>query len=780
MTSPLPVGGTRAQSRPLTLVQEWRRFVAFALLPLAGLIAELEWGFATEMLGLYPNALVLGAVFASLVLNVGLRLPIVARQLPPGVHASMLGFVFGMAVLYGVVLGPLVPMLLVGAFFVVGFLAWAPYLVLCGLPRVWRELRAKAANAGWPAGRASRHVLVVAALTIAVILYAALPRHLDRPPLERLALAMRQGTAGEAAAEALALEVRQGDVEKQREWMDRGVYTDDDFGPLGRHPRQLCSHSTFWFLRDKKVGLHERHAAFHRAHGFGPTQSGRWAPSSGPGPWWKQSEWTITAEPRAAVARIDWELVVEGRNRFLDKAWFELQLPPGAVASSLSSWIDDEERPAAFASDGRAKKAFDTVVARRLDPVLLREVGPRRLWLQLFPLAAHLPPMRVRVGITVPLRRDGEALLLSLPEVLDHTCTPLVGDVHTLRVLRGDGPVDKRTVEGNDLATPVPIAGGFARVTCARDADGFVVQTLAPVEQTAALRVPKPLVVVFDASYSTATARDDLLALVQSLPRGRQLFLYAAYGSGLQRHEGLVGDDTLVAWLRSQPFLGGADPRPALAAATAEAAALGVAEVLWFHGGSCHLLPGQDPAWAKGVLVQAVPLSRSPQQLYQLEAFQSQLVTAPLRPLANTQRWLQQFVEFDATNGSADGFVRTFTRATTPPADAIVVDDQLVRLWAASEARERRQRGDATATGLAASYRVVTAGASAVVLERREQYDEHKLEPGAITGREPPGLLGGQPVPEPATWLLLGSGLAVIAWRQRRRSLAAGHSGRTR
>jgi hypothetical protein len=473
------------------------------------------------------------------------------------------------------------------------------------------------------------------------------------------------------------------------------------------------------------------------------------------------------------VARLDWELVAEGRDSFLDTAWFELQLPPGAVASSLSSWIDGEERPAAFASDGRAKKAFDQVVARRLDPVLLREVGPRRLWLQLFPLAANLPPMRVRVGLTVPLRRDGDSLVLSLPEVVDHTCTPLVGDLHTLRVVRAGAPVEERTIEGKDLSQAVPIVGGYARVTCARDADGFVVQTLAPSAQAAAPRVPQPLVVVFDASHSTATARDDLVALVQSLPRGRQLSLYAAYGSALQRHEALAGDDALVAWLRSQPFLGGADPRPALAAATAEAARLGVSEVLWFHGGSVHLLPGQDAACAKDVRVYAVPLSRSPQQLYQLEAFRSQLVTAPLRPLAAAQRWLQQFVNVDAANVPTDGFVRTFARASTPPADAVVVDDQLVRLWAASEARDRRHRGDATATGLAASYRVVTAGASAVVLERREQYDEHKLEPGAISGREPPELLGGQPVPEPATWLLLGSGLVVIAWRQRRRSLAA-------
>ena len=74
------------------------------------------------------------------------------------------------------------------------------------------------------------------------------------------------------------------------------------------------------------------------------------------------------------------------------------------------------------------------------------------------------------------------------------------------------------------------------------------------------------------------------------------------------------------------------------------------------------------------------------------------------------------------------------------------------------------QRGERdTATRLAQKYRLVTAGAGAVVLETAEQYAQAGLEPAAPAGYVPPGTPSGNPVPEPETWLLVASGL-LLAW----------------
>ncbi|MFN6193398.1 MAG: hypothetical protein ACK5BN_06205, partial [Planctomycetota bacterium] len=108
-------------------------------------------------------------------------------------------------------------------------------------------------------------------------------------------------------------------------------------------------------------------------------------------------------------------------------------------------------------------------------------------------------------------------------------------------------------------------------------------------------------------------------------------------------------------------------------------------------------------------------------------------------------------------------FTRSYERASEPPADAAAVSDQIARLWAAEHARARFAAGDrGEAARLAARYRLVTAGAGAVVLENQQQYQQSGLDPGTEIGREPEGPIGSGPVPEASTLVLVATGLLAV------------------
>lgn len=755
--------------------------VWFVALPALGLVAEIMLGALSTWLGLFPTWWHVGFVIAAVAANALLHAGAFAapRWLP--LRAVLTGGTAGMALLYALAEAPAVPAMLLMAWTGLGILAMAPYLVALGMLRLVPHLLRS-----WAATGRSPAVLGVLLAAMALLPTAlevgnrlAAVAAADR--LAALARAMRDPTRA-AAVEALAARVRDDDLAVQRAMCrDGGFGLRDGFGSDfwwfddGPPASHLANGRAFWFLRRWRAANCppvDAACAFHRAHGFawddaaadarGSEAISRIA--------WLGSRVLVRPEPDAALAYVEHLLDVGSSSARSEEARFDLWLPAGAVASSLSLWIDGHERPAAFAASTTVAAAYAAVARTDRDPALLQELSPGLVRLQLFPLNERLPAMRVRVGFTVPLRVGEDGAELALPRVIAHNCAS-VPRRHQL-VFGGAGAGAPRVVDDRELAAPIRVTrGAWAAQT--RDADGWVVQHLVPRE---AAVPPARWVVVVDASASVRRSGADPGALLAALPTAGQLVLFVAQGGGFSRFMGSAGAPECDAFLRGVSFAGGVDPRPALVAAIDEAAAGGGGMVLWLHGTAAALPEGVWPVLPPAVTLAAFALAPGGNVVREHLAAEPNVVDLP-RPgdgPASLLGALHEFVRHGWRASQASGALeRRWSREPAPVDGVVVVSDQLARLWGAVRARSDRRAGRAKeALALAARYRVVTAGAGAVVLENAGQYAAYGLDPGAPVGTEPRGLVGASgPVPEWSTWLMLATGLLFAWWWRRPRAL---------
>jgi len=99
----------------------------------------------------------------------------------------------------------------------------------------------------------------------------------------------------------------------------------------------------------------------------------------------------------------DWE-----RNQ--QEALFTFYLPEGAVASSLSLWINGKEEKSRLTTRKKAATAYRQIVGvESRDPVVLHWQEGNRLTATIFPCTPS-EARRVKIGITAPLKQQGSAL----------------------------------------------------------------------------------------------------------------------------------------------------------------------------------------------------------------------------------------------------------------------------------------------------------------------------------------------------------------------------------
>lgn len=691
-----------------------------------------------------------------------------------GPHRIVNGFVMGVSGFYALLFLPLTPVAAVMViWFGLGLLPLGPLLSFLVAVVLWRRLRQSLPPARAPLG------VLGALLSLGILGGAALPEAWTRAGVVRAA----SGDPAEASA-GLRMLRRYAN----RDWLLRACYvrmgSATDMltlfaGTLGSLPTPQQARAVYFRLTGDVFNSVPAPATGSR---WNAREEFQWDPDQGGdvvagrlrGLELPLSRIEGSVDGDAALAYLEWTLEFHNTGTLQREARAQVLLPPGAVVSRVTLWVDGEEREAAFAGRGAARQAYEQVVARRRDPLLVTTSGPDRVLVQCFPV---LPggAMKIRLGITAPLElANVDEARLWLPRFVERNFN-LPADMRHLVDIRSRATLRSSSLAGEGGAVHGALsnaglerAGGLVEVR--RDqASPVSVAWITPgserVEQSVAemSRQREPVVIVLDGSLATCGNRDGIADALAALPEGSPV-------SVLLAHDGVVDLGSSPAMsvkevaeaIRAAPCTGGQEATRALEQALARSPDAG-AVLLWVHG----------PQPLEPDVSLAAQLQRKPA----VKLVDLQVRNGPNQALRDAAPLLS--VQVMRTTGSAgrdvarffDGWrrdsvpvlERVHRTGEMPAGAAHETSQHLVKLWAHVQVlRELAANPLAKdAQELAVRHRLVTPVTGAVVLETVE-------ETNAVSG-EPAASQDVPSVPEPSFAVLAGIAVLLGAWALRRK-----------
>lgn len=508
----------------------------------------------------------------------------------------------------------------------------------------------------------------------------------------------------------------------------------------------------------------------------------------------------------AGIGYVEWTLLFKNDSASQQEARAQVELPPGAIVSRLTLWINGEEREAAFAGRSSVREAYRQVAVRQQrDPVLVTTAGTDRVLVQCFPVGANGGEMKIRLGITtllqLPERAEG---LLRLPHFAGRNFSIPDKVTHAVWI------ESKQFLQSNSkkLQAEQPAANLYAVRGALRDAE--LAEPLAVVRLTRASEITEAwtgdalkkngeiirqvieeknldassqIILVLDTSQRMRASISEIIAALETLPPNIEVKLLLAGGNGVYEEstngQALSGSPAEIARrLRSIDFEGGANSVPALIKAWDIAAENPESAVVWIHAAQPLLL---QPVEELRQRRERRPMDDS-RLLYSVQTengtnrIEEKLDGAKL--IANVARMnpLQIDLEklFAELTGKRKrlGFVRMSEKPAQMNASSTAKETSahLAKLWANDEIERltdaKEKNGAEDAVKLAALYRLVTPVSGAVVLETKEQYQRAGLEP-VEAGTVPT-------IPEPETWLLIAVVAALFSWIVYRRKFLRG------
>lgn len=778
------------------------RFVGFLLvsagvgLPVIALLFEWFTGFSAGVLfDPIPNWFQILAVAAVPALNLWVWRASVKRDARARPWLSWLnGATTGICLFYAILYLPFLPFAAIGVvYFGLGLIPLSPFLALLATAALraqyLRRIGVAHLPGGWRGAAVAFVLLCVAQLPSAVTYYGLAQATSDTP---------------EGQAHGIHVLRRFGD----EQMLLRASY--------GLLRRELDLDVVRWLASGNvTVSANEAREVYYRVTGraFNSvpppsmyTRAGRWTGLDEEFSWdaglggdtvaqrvkglsLLSSRLDAVAEPDAALVYCEWIMEFKNVSSQQREARAQVALPPGAVVSRVTLWIDGEEREAAFGGRAQTRAAYQEVaVQQRRDPILVTTCGPDRVLVQCFPVPPNGGVMKVKIGVTAPLILDAaERGEFVWPHFLERNFAVNTSLRHELWMASPQRLKSGKIEAAQPASAESPfalhesvsedeLAGGSRAITVQRNAD--IKETWTPtrdgggnVQQRIAQSAPagiRRLVLVVDGSKgmeSFAWQISDALTALSNHIELKLLIAADEVAVAANRPTRLEPErvEEIQRRLGRAKFEGGQDNLPALAAAWDLAAAVEGGVVLWVHGPTPALLS------AESGLLQRLERNTSRTRLYELQTEagpdrilekldgRSALFAVPR--LQSLREDLTRLV--GQWNGTVPGFELQRQLSTNSPS-GVRGSRHIERLWARDETlRLTRARQGEDATQLAVKNQLVTPVSGAVVLERKEQYERHGLTPAAAATVPA--------VPEPTTLSLVAIGLLGYAMARRKR-----------
>ncbi len=117
---------------------------------------------------------------------------------------------------------------------------------------------------------------------------------------------------------------------------------------------------------------------------------------------------TITGivDSESQTASLYWTFVLKNNNSTDKEAAITIDLPKNSALSRATLWINGVAQEASFSSNSQVQSAYDSIVVRHRDPLLVTQIGPNQIKILAAPVKANGGEMQFRIGITAPAERD--------------------------------------------------------------------------------------------------------------------------------------------------------------------------------------------------------------------------------------------------------------------------------------------------------------------------------------------------------------------------------------